>query len=253
MKLLLITTQRCGSTWVAETLGDLLDAKFSYIPDTKIGRRVPRITAFEAGRIYGRLYYDNHIYKTHSIAIHHALQTANQANDLRIVSVRRDFKDVFVSRMFFERYCKPRKGERNAEIFRDYIAANKALDDVKFINGYLETPGFQRLVENWADLSVETSHPQHIRIDYEKMKNDPTAEASRLAEFVGADLSRVAGSIQRNHFRADNNEERSRFRRRGKIGDYNRFLTPEAVDFIDKAVERCLAGQPRYIHDSNLW
>lgn len=253
MKILLISTQRCGSTWVAECLRDLLGTEFSYIPDIKVGRRVQRITAFQAGMIYGRLHRKRHIYKTHSIAIHHALQTAGHVDDLRVISVYRDFKDVLVSRSFFERYYRPKNREKIAPVFRKYVCENQSLSDTDFINGFVRSNGFRPMMENWADYSVSTSHPCHLRVEYEEMKRNIAPVLARMADFLDHGSEKVAAVGARSLFREGSGEEKSRFKRRGQVGDHHRFLTSDSIEVIDRAIEEYLARQSAYLYDQTLW
>ncbi|KAK6145452.1 hypothetical protein DH2020_022272 [Rehmannia glutinosa] len=156
----------------------------------------------------------------------------------KIVYIARNPKDTLISMWhFFNSVFKPNQ---------DPIPLEKALDI--FCSGvHLYGPFFEHVVEYWQE---SQKRPQKILfIKYEELKSDPKQYVSKIAEFLGrpfADEKEVYEVLRRCRLERLKNMEVNKsesaftiiqnksFFRKGEVGDWKNYLTPEMEEQINQ-------------------
>ncbi|KAG6712783.1 hypothetical protein I3842_05G118800 [Carya illinoinensis] len=248
--IILATTPKAGTTWLKAILFSLLN-RVHYpdllkhplltsnphvlVPfletDLYIENQVPDLTSF----VYPRLF------STH--LSYNSLPTSAKASNCKIVYLCRNPKDTFVSLWHFTNKLKLR-GTNSLE---------EAFD--KFCRGVsLYGPYWDHVLSFWKE-SIE--NPQNILfLKYEKMKEQPTYELRKVAEFLGCPFTpeeEAKGVVNdilslcsfdnlstlevNKSGKLSSGHPNEAFFRLGKVGDYTNYLTAEMVEKLDRITE----------------
>ena len=181
------------------------------------------------------------------------------SKDKRVIFLVRDPRDVAVSFYFHVR----NRASRRELIRKEIPLQSKSLSLFDFvIDEYLGVP---RVVEHYNRWLEEMSElPNALIVKYEQMRADPVGELGRVmelvdngfdedmlreaAEFASFDsLARkeVNGFFDSGRMRPTNPRESGSFKvRRGKVGGYRDYFSPEQIDVIDEMVRENL--HPHY-------
>ncbi|KAG2706899.1 hypothetical protein I3760_05G123200 [Carya illinoinensis] len=248
--IILATTPKAGTTWLKAILFSLLN-RVHYpdllkhplltsnphvlVPfleiDLYIENQVPDLTSFVSPRLFS----------TH--LSYNSLPTSAKASNCKIVYLCRNPKDTFVSLWHFTNKLKLR-GTNSLE---------EAFD--KFCRGVsLYGPYWDHVLSFWKE-SIE--NPQNIIfLKYEKMKEQPTYELRKVAEFLGCPFTpeeEAKGVVNdilslcsfdnlstlevNKSGKLSSGHPNEAFFRLGKVGDYTNYLTAEMVEKLDRITE----------------
>ncbi|KAK6117866.1 hypothetical protein DH2020_048391 [Rehmannia glutinosa] len=167
-----------------------------------------------------------------------ALPDSIKNSACKIVYITRNPKDTLISMWhFFNSIYKPHQ---------DPIPLQKAVDC--FCSGvHMYGPFFEHVVEYWQE---SQKRPQKILfIKYEELKSDPKRHVSKIAEFLGrpfANENEVDEVVWRCSLERLKNLEvnksgsvllyvpNSSYFRKGEVGDWKNYLTPEMEEQINQ-------------------
>nr|XP_043616325.1 cytosolic sulfotransferase 5-like [Erigeron canadensis] len=254
---------KCGTTWLKALMFSIVNRhRYKVMSDHPLLGTGPQ-SAFP--------FLDTHIYLDHPVtnfdhlpsprlfATHYAhdllptsiITSHNIANPCKIVYVCRDPKDAFISKWHF--MCKLRSKELPP------LSFNEAYE--LFCKGVSEYgPFWEHVLGYWK--ASQASPDKVLFFKYEDMKREPVNEVKKLAAFMGVpftateeengvveeivklcsfeNLSRLevnksGGGGQR--FTEKMVVENQSFFRKGKVGDWENYLTEEMKDRIDSITQ----------------
>lgn len=176
------------------------------------------------------------IFNTH--IPYQVLSDALNSSDCKVVYVTRNPKDTVVS--LFHYVKKSKKFEESPWTMEE------AVD--QFCKGVIPYGPYYEHVLGYRKESLE--NPQKVFfVTYEELKEDPNAHVKRLAEFLGFPVGKkvVEEIVRRCSFGELSNTAVNKsadmftwlglpnnsFFRKGEVGDYANFLTPEMIQRID--------------------
>ncbi|KAK6244001.1 hypothetical protein QUC31_010410 [Theobroma cacao] len=174
-------------------------------------------------------------------------------SDCKIVYICREPKDAFVSLYHFLAKRAPKKAE--------FVSLEEAFD--LFCQGKsVYGPYLDHVLGFWK--ASQARPGKVLFLKYEDMMKDTAPYVKRLAEFMGYPFSleeEEAGAVQRivdlcsfeNMSSLEVNKsglrkphevkvENSFYFRKGRIGDWKEYLTPEMAERLDKMMEQKFAG-----------
>ncbi|ESQ34744.1 hypothetical protein EUTSA_v10009882mg [Eutrema salsugineum] len=179
----------------------------------------------------------------------HAIHETLKDSPCKIVYVARNVKDTLISWWYFR--CAVRKIELNRSILESMF---KSFCEGTFFYG----PYWEHLLSYWRG-SLED--PKKILfMKYEEMKAEPRAQIKRLADFLGYPFTkeeeengcvdevlnlcslRNLSGLEVNKTGKVNNMEHKDFYRKGEVGDWKNYLTPEMENQIDMIIQEKLQG-----------
>uniref|UniRef100_A0A7C8ZH59 Sulfotransferase n=1 Tax=Opuntia streptacantha TaxID=393608 RepID=A0A7C8ZH59_OPUST len=165
----------------------------------------------------------------------------------KIVYLCRNPKDIFISMWHFANKLRPQhKGK---------ISLEEAFD--KFCKGVsINGPFWDHVLDYWKhSLEIESTNKIFF-LKYEDLKENPVLHLKRLAEFCGCPFSKeeqnqgVAEEILKlcsfdnlsnlkvnKNGRLSSGEENRSFFRKGEIGDWINYLSPQMTEKIDKITQ----------------
>jgi Sulfotransferase domain len=148
------TTQRCGSTWVARLLQKVTGTQYLYVDTTCLGfdlyspsdplavGRFSKVLAAQLGR---------RVFKTHDIPSKDFDAVCSEIDNVKLVTVRREFKDVLVSRYFYSRYywpTEPALGPLPPELAA-FFEETRDFDDAAAISLLISSPLLLEWNKQW--------------------------------------------------------------------------------------------------------
>jgi hypothetical protein len=200
---------KCGGTWMARLLR----------------------TYFGVEREFGH----TRIARMHSVIQEHCLYRRRY---VRPVVVVRDPRDVWVSFFFHEARYGPSAPLLKAFGFDSTAPHSRNLDAYvrfKMAHPAESEPGFS--YESFVDAWI--GRPHITVVHYEDMHKDAAGELSRVLRATGIDPDprRVASSVESNSFfaitgRQAGSEDISSHKRKGIVGDWRNYFTPELAGFV---------------------
>ncbi len=221
---LVSTTQRCGSTWLVRMLEAMTGSGCRHVDGTALGFDLRRASAGTAAqRLAGELRAADggRVFKTHDVPAKDFAAVCAALPELRVLTVRRDFRDVLVSRYFYYRYYWPTEhalGPLPEFLARFFSAVEKA-DDCTALAQLIRSPLLGNWAEEWAAFEGELATPAALRVSY----------AGLLERFVGRTVPPVDSfaETQRAETAETGRAGAERFNREGKYGGWKDWLTAE--------------------------
>ncbi|CAN1121352.1 Cytosolic sulfotransferase 5 [Linum perenne] len=184
----------------------------------------------------------------HTHLMYHTLPESIKKSGCRIVYITRNPKDTIVSLWhFLKSRMKPEQGPCP---FNEEVVEG-------FCRGVVPSgPFFKHVVGYWNE-SLK-SPDKILFMKYEDLKRDPIGEVKKLAGFIGkpleseedvkkvvrmCDLERLK-NLDVNKTGVDPwvNMPNSTFFRRGVVGDWKNYFTPEMADLVDRTTKSELEG-----------
>ncbi|KAL6899471.1 hypothetical protein ACP4OV_006129 [Aristida adscensionis] len=182
-----------------------------------------------------------------------ALPASVKETGCRVVYLRRDPKDVFVSLRHYDDKVRP-EGSTSTPFAQ---AFDLFCDGVSGFG-----PAWDHMAEYWRESVARPEEVMFLR--YEQLKEDAVGGVMRLAKFLGCPFSdeEVAGgvpeavvalcsidrlrSVEANrdgvHGHDVHTFKNSAFFRKGEVGDWKAHMTPEMAQRLDSIVEEKLRG-----------
>jgi hypothetical protein len=178
--------------------------------------------------------------KSHIITPPKILEIFNSQIDLPIINVRRNLKDSWISRFFYNRYHRTLNDSDSYNDLLDTIPDMNHLSDSDFMKLLCRHP----LGKHWAKEHLEfendnslKNYSNYIYVNYEDLLNDPHSLCLNLAEFLGSDnsSSHIDFVINENSFSKLSKLEEThtgrkgsyKFFRNGKSNIWNEYLNED--------------------------
>ncbi len=226
---LVSTAQRCGSTWLVRMLCAMAEARDVYVDGLAMGFRLARTREDGAvERMAERLRSAGAgaVYKTHDVAARDFDALCAAMPELRVLTMRRDFRDTVVSRYFYLRYywqTDPGLGALPTD-FAQFLARTGAMPDREALAALLETETMAVWAREWAAFETPFTTPAALRVSYTGMLDE--SEFPRLSEFTGLPLRRPMTFTEEQHVetRETGREGRARFNRSGRAGEWREWF-----------------------------
>lgn len=249
-KVLVSTTQRCGSSWVTSicyTILGLHNGSGLYVGGLKQGlmkvndggpeRDAEKVAEFSQV-LRGHFSTSGvRVFKTHDLPPRLFQLFLEQNPDFHIINVIRDFRDVLISRLMYNRYYLPALGIPLESVF---VETHTELSDLELVREFYGTAEMLDWLCMWKRFHEPVEHPRALRLRYEEML-DP-ARLREIVKLLGtvlvpqglpeAEVERVMAACQFGESELNLKKDRkqrevkSDFCRKGVAGDFERFLTP---------------------------
>lgn len=254
-KILVSTTQRCGSSWVAIICRGLFDwhQASAYVPGIEFGLLdVTRFDDQDEVKVEGfsKLAQEaargSPVLKTHDLPVRFVTGFLERNPDFAVVNVHRDFRDVLISRIMYNRHHLPSKGRK---IESKFIESHLDLGDRELVQRFLQSPEFLAWFTNWKIFAEPCSHPRYLALSYERMLSEEGLLEAVLrlrdlalldeTEFTREDATELARSVTFDSFLLNGQKQRatreikSDFCRKGVAGDFINYLTPMQAKRIE--------------------
>ncbi|KAI6679875.1 hypothetical protein NL676_033756 [Syzygium grande] len=243
--ILLVTSPKCGTTWLKAILFALLNrAKYS---DSDLQRRHPLLTQNSHDLVPYlelKLYLEEENPNLAALASprllathmpHSSLPQSVRDSNCKLVYLCRNAKDTFVSLWHFTNKLKPEE--------KGQMQIQECLD--KFCQGLSAYGPYWDHVMGYHKASLEK--PEKVLfMMYEEMKEDPHGHVRRLADFLGCPFSEeelrdgtVEGIVRMCSF---DNLSALEVNRRGEVGDWVNYMSAEMGERLDSVMEEKLHG-----------
>jgi len=238
---LITTTQRCGSTWLTRMLAETTGTRDWYVDGLTLGFRLakdsdpaalPRLA--ETLRQRPKI----QVFKTHDVPSVSFDALCNAMPELRILTIRRDFKDVVVSRYFYVRYhwpTQPALGSVSGAS-AEYLAQIGDAPDWGALAALLGTKVLHRWACEWRAFEGGFQTPHAIRLHYASLLDGSDFE--RLSAFTGLPIraGRSFAVEQRDETLQTGRIGNSRFNRDGRAGQWQAWFSPAQAAELDAMV-----------------
>ncbi len=240
------TTQRCGSTWISSICGKIFQGGgvVHYVPGLPHGLLdytrhgtddESKVEAF-SDDVRTMLTQGKRVIKTHDLPPRFASQFLDQNPNFILINVIRDFRDVMISRLMYNRYHLPSIGR---QIECAFVADMAHLNDVQMVQGFYGTPEMLDWLAHWRLFNEPLAHERYLVLQYEHLLHPPTLLrhvediGHRLLgpQFTAERAAEIAKNAQFNEIDINlkkdrpNDEVKTAFCRKGVAGDHKRFLT----------------------------
>ncbi len=238
MIFLITTTQRCGSTWLTRMLGSMAGSRDQYVDGLQMGfslaaARAPEAAERLADHLRGQA--EISVFKTHDVPSRDFDAVCGALPELRIVTMKRDFKDVVVSRYFYMRHHWPTDPGLGAhpKWFAEYLAGIGDVPDGEALAALLEARVLRTWAREWAAFEGAFTTPHALRLGYAALLEG--SENARLETFTGVPVQAM------NNFAAEQADETqrtgrngsARFHRNGRAGQWREWFTREEAVQLD--------------------
>ncbi|KAJ4877348.1 Cytosolic sulfotransferase 1 [Raphanus sativus] len=179
----------------------------------------------------------------------HAMHENLKDSPCKIVYVCRNVKDTLISWWFFGSAIH--KMEPNRSLLESTFKA--------FCNGTIYYgPIWEHVLSYWRRCLEDPKKVLFMR--YEEMKEEPRGQIKRLAEFLGCPFTkeeednglvdeildfcslRNLSGLEVNQTKKFNKVDRKNFFRKGEVGDWKNYLTPEMENRLDMIIQEKLQG-----------
>jgi len=253
-KFLVTTTQRCGATWVAAICRAITDQgkPAGYVPGLDCGLMdFGDWDADPAGKIrqFSRLFRapkhrGKAVFKTHDLPPALVGEFLEQNPNFHVVNVVRDFRDVLVSRVMYNRHHLPSNGRR---IESRFVRNHPDLSDDELIKRFFGSREMLQWFVNWKIFAAAVPHERYIRLRYESLLTEKGLHEAISSLYVAhhatgpPDASQVSKIEAATRFRDTaaegsgrriRREVKSNFFRKGIAGDYRRFFGKRESEFL---------------------
>ena len=243
---LISTTQRCGSSWLASICSKVAGGPYAeYVSglnqqmmnldrlDEDCSERIAAFSAAVRNRI---LMLGANVFKTHDVPPRFFTEFLRQNENFHVVNVIRDFRDVLISRLMYNRYHLP---SQSRPYESEFVAEHQDLSDQQLARQFYGTQEMLDWFAMWRVFKEPVLHERYICFTYEKLlQPDNLKSAIRLLgeKLVGGltdkRIEKIATETQFDSIELNKNRDRkereskSDFCRKGVSGDFLRFLTP---------------------------
>jgi hypothetical protein len=235
---LITTTQRCGSTWLTRMLADMTSSQELYVDCLQMGFRLskPRQPgAVEKLADFLRSRPEIRVFKTHDVPSSDFDILSAAIPELRILTMRRDFKDVVVSRYFYTRHHWPTQPALGTmpPPFAEYLAQVGNASDREALPLLLDAKVLRGWAREWAAFEGAFSTHRGLRLQYIALL-DGSAH-SELESFTGLPLPGIKP------FEAEQQDETlqtgrsgsARFHRNGRAGQWHDWFSSDEGKQLD--------------------
>ncbi len=225
--LIVATAQKVGSTWLVKLLRDLYLFKHAGLPEAvrhkPFMQKVIELDAPATPEFLSGL-TENHLLKSHSPP-----PTQKLPDNVKLVTLVRDPRDVIVSVSFFLNHLNESQG--------GWPVLQTLPNDRSRIIYYLKhDEGLLKLLEAW---SYTQAHDIHV-IRYENLLCQAMTEMKKILDFVDIQVSdtRIQKAIHKNQFskhsggRPAGMEDNNSFFRKGIAGDWVNYFDEEIIDLV---------------------
>lgn len=262
-KVLISTTQRCGSTWIASICCKIMHQKgmAEYISGLQQNllefslfevKAEERIAEFSANLISLANSTRSRVFKTHDLPLRLVPLFLKHNPDFWVFNIVRDFRDVLVSRLMYNRYYLPTIGQ---PLESPFVENNPQLSDTEMVQQFYGTREMFEWLVQWKLFSGPVQHSRYLQLDYEQLLNPVSLRiaveslAVRLmpGELSTERLDEITASAQFNKIDINLNRDREQrevknaFCRKGIAGDHVQLLTKrqgEALKILMQSSEQ---------------
>ncbi|MEO6787837.1 MAG: sulfotransferase domain-containing protein [Chthoniobacteraceae bacterium] len=230
MTFLVSTTQRCGSTWLTRMLAAMTGTPDLYVDGLQMGFSLaaPREPG-AADRLahFLRERSEVSVFKTHDVPSVDFDAVCAAVPELRILTMKRDFKDVVVSRYFFLRHhwpTDPGLGPR-PKWFAEYLATIGDAPDREALPALLEARVLRTWAREWAAFEGTFATPHAMRLGYTTLMDE--SDYPRLEAFAGFPVreSKRFAAEQEDETLQTGRVGNARFHRDGRAGQWRDWFT----------------------------
>lgn len=259
-RVLVSTTQRCGSSWIASICCRIIgnSQRPTYVGGLPFGLLdFARYGSEDEEKVvnYSRRLRDpaimlnDRVFKTHDLPPRLAPIFLEQNPDFVVINVVRDFRDILISRLMYNRYYLPTLGTATECKF---VAENAHLSDIEMARQFYGTAEMLEWLANWKLFDEETEHDRYLRLRYEDLLED--GQLKRIIEKLvqlllpsglaqpQIDETMAACTFENIELNARKSrkqrEVKSDFCRKGVSGDHERYLTKHQSAVLKLLTER---------------
>ncbi len=244
MKILVPTFTRVGSTMLCEALSGLISVpKYKHLQAESPGGQ-GGISKAVIKQIQD--YPENVVLKTHNFTVRQALPAFEVVDGLRIIGIRRDFKDVIVSNLLYQRNCRGAQGLNSPKPVQEMIEAYPQLDDKAWMNLVIDTK--RKYVEGqmrrWMQFQHVVGGMERIyQVEYELAVNNKEAFVDELIDRLCLEpsekqrddaIERIKIDVMAEKYNHKASGKTVPFVRTGIPGDHRNWLDPEALYVLDQ-------------------
>jgi hypothetical protein len=208
------SAHKVGSTWLFNMVADLGNMR-RIRPPAQFNDAGTLIIDHGGLSSYFKFLYGNAIFKSHS-------NPPNREPDdnVRIVNIYRDPRDVIVSNIFYLTKLEPHLGGWNEDF--------RAMDEIEQIKYFIVNGDFSlSKLEKWSDFDGS------FKIKYEDLLKDSFCELQKLFKWLGIIVKKdqIEKTIQNFSLRrmAEQKPDRSWFFRKGISGDWKNYFNAECA------------------------
>ena len=248
---LITTTQRCGSTRLTRMVRAMTGSQNVYVDGLQMGfslagPRHPGAVSALADCLRGQP--DIAVFKTHDVPSADFDAVCAALPELRILTVRRDFKDVVVSRYFYMRHhwpTRPDLGPLPGE-FVEYLSGIGAAPDREALAALLDARLLRDWAREWAAFEGAYDTPRALRLEYAAFLDG--TDYPRLAAFTGLPVrdTKQFTTEQQDETLETGRTGNARFHRNGRAGQWRDWFTGGqgkqldalAAEALDKSAQR---------------
>ncbi|MEE9439558.1 MAG: sulfotransferase domain-containing protein [Saprospiraceae bacterium] len=238
MRVFVTTQMRTGSTWLCDILSTMLGRKWEFwskghnIPPKRFKKKINAPSN------------KNEIIKLHWCHPKRICeQIPNGNKDNYVISVTRDVRDLAISMIMYIRYDSIVKNLPRLKKFMNARTefGNRKLPDKDYINGFIKIPPFKtHVIDHWKRYNDGYEHPNYLLISYEELNRNPLKVVKRISELLGYNFrdNRLNHIVAENTFKKKTKRnpgtgDNRGFRRKGVVGDWKNYLTPESIKNIN--------------------
>jgi hypothetical protein len=261
MKSVLVsTTQRCGSTWLAQicqlitgqsrpalyveglSCGLKRFHEFGENDETAMECFITKVTLAQKRNTACR------VFKTHDLPPYFAEHFLTEKKNFLIVNVQRDFRDVLVSRLMYNRHHLPKHHNRCESAF---VKKHMELDDRSLVEAFLGSSEMLQWLTDWKLFSQPCEHRRYLKFRYESMLDEQGhLEAVRhliesmttQGELTSFGEERIKKIVKRSCFnntplnrakqRVEKEEVKDAFCRVGRSGNHLDYMTARQASML---------------------
>ena len=229
---LVSTTQRCGSTWLTRLLEAMTNSHCRYVDALALGFSLHGTNAPEAiAKLVETLQTMDQIqvFKTHDVPSGDFDAVCATMPELKVLTVRRDFRDVVVSRYFYYRYYWPT--DPALGLLHEYLAQSfHAMDgvaDQQALTHLIDSPVVRNWAAEWSAFEGAFSTGNALRLRYEGLLDG--AERQNLERFTRYPYPSLASfsTSQAQETAKTGRQGSHRFFREGQCGQWRKWFTEE--------------------------
>ena len=248
---LITTTQRCGSTWLTRLIVAMTGSQDRYVDGLQMGfslagPREPGAVGKLADFLRGRP--EVKVFKTHDVPSVDFDAVCAALPELRILTMKRDFKDVVVSRYFYMRHywrTDPELGPPPAW-FAEYLAGIGDAPDREALPALLDARVLRAWAREWAAFEGDFGTPRAIRLGYASLLDG--SDYPRLEAFAGFPLQAIKdfAAEQQDETQQTGRIGNARFHRNGRAGQWRDWFGSDQGKQLDALAAAALDMSATY-------
>ena len=229
MRYLVSSWTRVGSTWVTEALKHLLSREVVFIDSER--SLLDRFDNDEFAQ-----FSEHTLMKTHAYSVLDLISCVNKFNDLKVISITRNFKDAFVSRCLYERNVRFGVNPVSQAV-QTILTEYPNITDKAFINLIVEIdPEYVELcVIEWAIHNAKVIDANIVQLNYDLIVSSDTL-IDRLLKHISSDKSKIDLAREKTKLQVMQKNRPKHFVRKGLIGDWINYLDEPTSDKIDSLI-----------------